>query len=125
MRYKDELKKIGIALGISLATLLLTTLFISTLYYFNILGNKVFTVIELIVPLLSFLIGGIIVGRNSKSKGWLEGLKLGLILSILFLLISFLGFEIKFEIGNIIYYLIIVIITTFGSMIGINYQKKD
>lgn len=125
MRYKDELKKIGIALGISLATLLLTTLFISTLYYFNILGNKVFTVIELIVPLLSFLIGGIIIGRNSKSKGWLEGLKLGLILSILFLLISFLGFEIKFEIGNIIYYLIIVIITTFGSMIGINYQKKD
>lgn len=125
MRYKEELKKIGIALGISLAFLFLSTLLISTLYYFNIIGSNLFTIMELIIPLLSFLIGGIIIGRKSKNKGWLEGLKLGLILAILLLLISFLGFEMKFGVQTIIYYLIIVIITTFGSMIGINSQKKD
>lgn len=99
-------KKIGIALGISLTLLFLLTMFTSTLYYFDIMGSKIFIIMELIIPLLSFLIDGIMISKKSKNKGWLEGLKLGIILVILLLLISFLEFEVKFSINQlyIIYY---------------------
>ena len=39
-------------------------------------------------------------GKNSKSKGWFEGLKIGLGISILYFLISFVGFE-SFTLKNI------------------------
>ena len=68
-------------------------------------------------------IGGFIIGKNSKEKGWLEGIKLGFICTAILLLFNYLGLQQKFVITNLIYYLIINISCVLGGMIGINKKK--
>ncbi len=97
-------------------------LFIITIfYYFDLLSNQSIKYFKIIILLLSCLSGGFYIGRKSQNKGYLNGIILsGIILACFFLINLFLG-DLKWQV--IIYYLIIVITTTIGSMIGIN-QKK-
>lgn len=125
MQYIEDIKKIGISFGYLFGVLLVFSLFTTTLYYFNLIGNKVYEVLQFIIPIISFLIGGFLMGKHAKHKGWLEGLKLGLFTSILFLLFTFFGLGQKLGVPNLIYFLVIIITITFGSMIGINYKKQE
>ena len=61
-------------------------------------------------------------GKSTTKKGYLAGLKLGLIISIIFLSLNLIVFK-SFQFKNIIYYLIIIITSIIGSMLGI--QKKS
>lgn len=112
------LKKLGKALIYVLSTLLIGTLIITLLNY--IFGGTFFKIIKLIVPILSTLIGGYIIGKESKKKGWLEGLKLSLIIIIIFALFNYLGLHNSFSLKVIIYYLIITAFCIIGSMLGIS-----
>lgn len=112
------LKKLGKALIYVLSTLLIGTLIITLLNY--IFGGTFFKIIKLIVPILSTLIGGYIIGKESKKKGWLEGLKLSLIIIIIFALFNYLGLHNNFNLKVIIYYLIITAFCIIGSMLGIS-----
>lgn len=100
--------------------LLLFTLFITFFNYFNMIGKKTVTILEIIGPILTLFVGGFLVGKESKQKGWLEGLKLALIFIILIVLFNYLGLKNHLEMKNLIYYLILTITCMFGSMIGIN-----
>ena len=104
----------------------ITTLFITILNYFNIINYQVVNIIKIITIITAFLIGGILIGRKSDSKAWLDGIKLSL-LFILALLIINLFMHTKIDFKNLIYFLIVSISTTLGSMIGINTidQKKS
>ena len=66
---------------------------------------------------------GIMNGKTSVKKGYIEGLKLGGLI-ILILMILNLIFYRKFSLNIFIYYLIIIASSTFGSVIGINLGKK-
>ena len=70
-------------------------------------------------------VGGFIMGKNSKQKGWLEGLKLGLIVLLILVLMNYLILGQSFEVKNLVYYLILLSSTIFGSMIGINKKTQD
>ena len=98
-------------------------LFIITIfYYFDLLSNQSIKYFKIIILLLSCLSGGFYIGRKSQNKGYLNGIILsGIILTCFFLINLFLG-DLKWQV--IIYYLIIVITTTIGSMIGINQKSK-
>lgn len=96
----------------------------TTLYYFDIMGSNVFKWLSLITMMVSLLVGCMYLGKNSKSKGWLEGLKIGIGISLLLFMISFLGFE-SFGVKNIIYYLVIILVSMLGSMFGIRNVKVD
>ena len=124
MQYIEELKKLGIAFGYFLASLLLFLLLFTTLYYFNWIGNKTWTVIELMIPFLSTSIGGIQIGRKAKKKGWLSGLKLSVVIILFFILFT-LACSRSFVLQTLIYYVIIVCVTLFGSMLGINFKKSE
>ncbi len=124
MQYIEELKKLGIAFGYFLASLLLFLLLFTTLYYFNWIGNKTWTVIELMIPFLSTFIGGIQIGRKAKKKGWLSGLKLSVVIILFFILFT-LACSRSFVLQTLIYYVIIVCVTLFGSMLGINFKKSE
>lgn len=124
MQYINELKKLGIAFGFFLGSLLLLLLLFTTFYYFNWIGHKTWSVIELIIPLLSCFISGMIIGRRSSKKGWLEGIKLSGIILLFFLLFSLL-INSSLTLQTLIYYIILISVIIFGSMIGINFQKKD
>lgn len=105
--------------------IIVSTFLVTTLNYFNIIGSKLLTIFKILIILSSMFTGGIIIGKNSKQKGWLEGIKLGLIVTVILVLFKYLGLNQKFLITNIIYYIILIISCTLGSMIGINKKKND
>ena len=105
--------------------IIVSTFLVTTLNYFNIIGPKLLTIFKILIILSSMFTGGIIIGKNSKQKGWLEGIKLGLIVTVILVLFKYLVLNKKFLITNIIYYIILIISCTLGSMIGINKKKND
>lgn len=119
------LKVLGISIGYILGISFVLTFLITLFSYFNILGEKATNTLLLLSTIISMIIGGIIIGKNSNKKGFIEGLKLGLIITILFLLFGYIGIKYNYKLNDIIYYLILVTSSTLGSMIGINKKKKN
>ncbi len=118
------LKNVGKVIGIMILMFLVFTFLITILNYFNIIGKNWVTTLEIIFPILTFLIGGFSIGKNSHQNGWLEGLKLAVIFIILMILFNYLGLRNHLELKNLIYYLILTITCIFGSMVGINQKEK-
>lgn len=104
-------------------SILTLNIFISAFYYFNIIKDNTLTILRIITIIISMFIGGIYIGNKTNKKGYLEGIKISLIMIILLFLISYLGFGKSIKINTLIYYLIILISTTIGSMIGINKKR--
>lgn len=98
--------------------IIITTFILTILNYFNVINQKILSILQIISIIISNLIGGIKIGKKAKTKGWLEGLKLSFILISILLIINLIIKKLDFT--NLIYYLIIIVSTTLGSMIGIN-----
>lgn len=103
--------------------IILLTLIVTTLSYFDFLNKNINNYLKIVIPIISVLIGGFYLGKRSKEKGWLEGLKLGGIFLLLLFIFSYLGFQKSFRLKDIIYYLILLVSSILGSMIGINKKK--
>ena len=97
---------------------------IGTLNYFNIIGNSATNIVELIAIIISMFIGGIYLGKNSQKKGYLEGLKIGLITIVILFLFSFLAYNQSISISTILFYIVILISSILGSVIGINKKSS-
>ena len=106
-------------IGIVLSTTLIFTVF----YYFNLLPNDISSIIMFIIPVFSIFISAFILGTNSIRKGYIEGIKLSIIIIMLFIIISFLFSSFKFS--SIIYYLILILSSSLGGMLGINKKKAS
>lgn len=119
------LKKLGFSFIYILSTLLIITFIITFLNYFNIISDKIISIFNILIPILSLLIGGFYIGEKSNNKGYLEGLKLGSIFSIFLIIFNFLAFNNSFKLKYLLFYLILIISCIFGSMIGINKRKKQ
>lgn len=117
------LKKLGITYSWIFIIFFILTFIITILSYFNLLNDSIVSFFKIIIPITSLFIGGLMIGKNSLKKGWLEGLKLGLIFSFLSFIISLLFFKYKFHFSNILFYIIIITSSILGSMIGINRKK--
>lgn len=118
MKYLNYIK----ALLYFFIPLILLLLIFTLLYYFDIVSNNVFKYLKIIIVIISCLISGFKIGKYSKQKGYLKGLILGGIISIIFLIINISLNTIN--ISQIIYYLIIIISTCIGSMFGINKNNQ-
>lgn len=117
------IKKYGLRLLYTFITMIILLLLTTTLYYFNIINNGTYKVLKIIIILISIFINSYILGKNTSSKGYLEGIKLaGLIIPIFFILTIITKEPLKLSI--LLYYLIILITSILGSMVGIS-KKKD
>lgn len=121
MTYLKNASKI---IGIMILMLLIFTLFITFFNYFNIIGKKFVSIMEIIIPIATLFVGGFLIGKKSLKKGWLEGIKLGLIFIVILFLFYILGLQSKFELRNLIYYLILIGSSVVGSMLGISKNKE-
>ena len=121
----NYLKNIGISLLYIIGIIIIGTFLISLLNYINFLGVKVLSIFKILIPIISLFTGGSIIGKKSNKNGWLEGLKLSLIFLIILLIFNYLALNTGFEFKNLIYYLILIISTCFGSMIGINKKEEN
>lgn len=118
----NYLKKISISLGIGFSLLFVLMFLFTLLEYINFISPATKNIFFIILSLVSFLISGFVLGKKSIKKGWLEGIKLSIIEIIIFLGINLL-FQ-NWQIKNIIFYLIVFIATTFGSMLGVTKRKS-
>ncbi len=121
MAYLKNLSKI---LGITILMILGLSFLNTILYYFDIIASSVSSVMKLITPLISFFIGSYFLGKKAKKKGFLEGLKLGGILILLFLIIGSLTKH-SFSIKMMFYYFILLFTASVGGMAGINRKKEN
>lgn len=117
----SNIKKYLFSLLTTLATILITLLLITSLYYFNLISPSAYNIIKIIVLLLTLFTNGFLIGKSSSKKGYLEGIKLSIPIIILFLIITLITKS--FTIKVILYYIILILTTSFGSMVGIN--KKE
>ncbi len=117
MKYAKDL---GISLLFIIGSFIILTFLMTTLNYFNLFSSGLVSVFKIIIPIFSLFLGGFIIGKKSSKKGWLEGLKLSLIFTIILILFNLLGLRNKIEFKNILYYIIIIASCMFGGMLGIN-----
>lgn len=106
----------------TLCILIGSTIVITILNYFNVLMGNVLKITELLIPIISIFIGSYILGKSSNNKGYIEGLKYGVVWIILFLIINLISKNFTFL--SLIYYLILIIIAIVSSIIGINRRKN-
>ena len=116
---KNNYKK----LLIFVISFMLLSLILSTLYYCYILSIKTVKLVMFIFSIIMFLFIGIKSGKNSDRKGYINGIKNSLIyLMILFLISLFFGFYLS--INKIVYYILLLISSSIGGMIGINKKSN-
>jgi len=120
----NKLKVIGKNILTSSIFLLIAIFFFSVLSYFNILNGKVLSIVEIIIIFIAILIGAYKQGKFSNKRGYLEGLKIGAVYLLLFIVINAIFYKL-FHLKNIIYYTLILIISAFGGMIGISRKKNN
>lgn len=116
----DNVKNYLIAIGYFLLVVTVFAIILTIFNYYDIVTNKLFKVIKVLIPSLALFIGGYKVGNNANKKGYIEGIKLSLIVIAILFMFSYLGFNASFSISLILYYIILIISSMLGAMIGIN-----
>ena len=102
------------------SSIIILTLILSLLNYFYTFPTKI---IKLLIPIISILLSSIILGKNTKEKAYLEGLKFTSLYIILSLIISLITKN-PFTIKLILSYLLLLLTGIIGSMIGIQLKNK-
>lgn len=82
---------------------------------------SIFSMLYVIISLVSLAIGSIIGAKANSSKGWLVGLGVGLgYYLVLFILSSYIGGTITFKIFDVAKFAISMVIGLLAGMLGIN-----
>ena len=89
--------------------LIISSIIITIFNYFNVINGIVLKIIFLIIPIISIFIGSYRLGKLSNEKGYIEGIKYGLIWVILFAVICLICKV--FDWTSIIYYFILLFIS--------------
>ena len=118
------LKKIGTALIYFYGIIIIGSLIITLLNYFNLINSNFVSILEMFLSIIGMIISGFIIGKNSKNKGFIEGLKLGLITILMFIILNLI-LNNTFEFKSLIYYFILLFSSIIGSIIGINRNIKN
>ena len=106
----------------TLSIILIGTIIITIFNYFNILNGVPLKIIMLLVPIISIFIGSFKIGKVSNKKGYIEGLKYGSIWLILLIIINLITKN--FTLLSIIYYVVLLLISVFAGVLGINKKKN-
>jgi len=117
------LKSFGISFFIGILLIIVLTFLTTLLNYFDIISSKTMSIIKIIIPLFCLFVSGFYLGKKANKRGFVEGIKIALFF-IVFLIIINLILKQNFNVKDLIYYLLILISSIFGSMVGINRKKE-
>lgn len=99
------------------------SLILTTLNYLNTINYNGLVIGKMIIPIISLIFSGILTGMKANKNGWLEGIKIGFMITSFCIIATILFDEINIK--KSIYFLILIFSAIFGSIIGINkFQKK-
>ena len=119
---KSVKKYITTLLSIMLSILIIT-LILTTFYYYDLISTDTYKYLKIGTLNITLLLNSIVIGKNSIKNGYLDGIKLGIMLIIFCTLVTIMNKSISIKL--ILYNIIILITTTFGSIIGINTKKIE
>ena len=117
-----QFKKYLISFGSILLSFAILTFLLTILYYFDFISTNTFQVFKMAIFVITLIFYSILLGRSAIKNGYLDGIKLGVLL-ILFSFIVCLSTN-SISIHFILYHTILLSCTTLGGMIGINTKKK-
>ena len=112
---KNYLKSYGYLLGI----IIILTLILSVINYFVKIPV---TTTKIIILIISMFISSLMLGKNTKERAYLEGIKFSSIY-IVFTVILKLILKSSFNYKVIIIYVTLLFTSVLGSMIGINSKR--
>lgn len=118
-KYKNVLINSGIFLLSTILYLLLITLLSSL----NIIGYKTVSIISFIYIIIIFLFTGFNLAKHSIRKGFISGIISGFANIIIMLILSLI-FTCPLKTQSLTYFLILLLSSTLGGMIGINLKKE-
>ena len=96
----------------------LISIFVLTiLSYFNIISTNILKIFKIVIPIIIIIINSCNSAKITKIKGYLNGIIYASLITITLFLINIIFFRIFF-IKQSIYYIILIISATLGSMIG-------
>ena len=107
----------------SLSIFLILNLIITILSYFDIFNSSAINIMKIIITIITFLLLGITTGKQYKKKGLINGVIVSFIYILIFTIINLIVPGLDFSIKTFFYYLIIILITSVGSIIGTNIKK--
>jgi len=108
-----------------LISILLLSIFIGTFSYFNILGDNAIKIFEILAIIISMIIGGLYVGKNSTQRGYIEGIKIGIITIIFLFIFNYLAYDNTVTISTLFFYIVIILSSVLGSILGINKKSSN
>lgn len=100
--------------------IIISTLLLSILNYFIKLPTNI---IKIIIPIIGMFISSYILGKNTKEKAYLEGLKYSAIYLILITILKII-LKTSFNYKVIIIYILLLFASILGATIGINKKNK-
>lgn len=103
----------------SLGILFIFTFFITILNYIGLISGLPLKIIKIIIPIICYALAGFMIGKGSDKKGWLSGIEIGLMLTIVLLILNLI-FKTKITIIILAYYLVLTSISVIFSILGIN-----
>ena len=106
----------------TISIILITTILLTIFNYFNIVNGITLKIIMLIIPLIGIFIGSFKIGKETNRKGYIEGIKYSIIWILLLTIINLIINN--FTLTSIIYYIIIIFISSLAGIIGINKRKN-
>lgn len=109
----------------TLGIIIIGSLISSTLYYFNITSSKINSILLYLISIASIFTGSILFSKEMKYKGIISGIIYFMACFIIMGILSLLIFKANFKLTSLIYYLVILIFSMLGGVIGKNLKKEN
>ena len=107
-------------IALFLSYVFILSLILTILNYFHIVYSNGCNIISFLATVIIFSFIGFKFGSKALKKGYLEGIKIGSSLIFLFIIINVLFLRAGFHFEQLVYYVVLLLSSTFGSMVGIS-----
>ena len=94
------------------------SLLLTIFNYFNIINYQILNIGKIIIPILTLMFAGLLMGKKANKNGWLEGLKISLIIILILIITTVIMNEFSYK--KLTFFIILIISGIFGSILGIN-----
>ncbi len=116
-------KEYGITLLKFLAFLMGGSIILSIFYYL-LFSTKVTNIFLFLYMIILFLAFGYKMGKKAENRGFIAGLKIGLLLLLILIVFNLIVYQTGFSYIRIIFYLVLLFASVVGATIGINRKKE-
>lgn len=119
------MKKYLIPALYTLGIIVIGALLSSILYYFNITSSKINSILLYLISIAGIFTGSILFSKEMKYKGIVSGIIYFMACFIVMGVLSLLIFKANFKLSSLIYYIVILLFSMLGGVIGKNLKEEN